>query len=131
MTDAQVHEDGPQVTPFRVWSRLVAANAFLLSLLYLGLGLGAELLRHAYPTRTVSRLLMTLEQTPGRALEAVGLMDVLRQAYLAGAMESFGLRWAYGLTMMVIIFVTAVGMAALMALVQWVWVRQRRLDRSR
>ena len=50
-------------------------------------------------------------------------MGPLRQAYLSGLMSSFAVRWAYGLTMMSIIFSTAMAMAAIMAAIQWVWLR--------
>jgi hypothetical protein len=112
--------------PFGMWARLVGGNAFILSLIYLGVGLGAELLRHAYPTRGVSHVLAVLEQTPGRALEALGLMDLLREAYRGGNLSSFGVRWAYGFTMMVIILSTAAAMALIMAGAHWLWTRTRK-----
>jgi hypothetical protein len=108
-----------------VWARLVGGNAFLLSLVYLGAGLIAELLRHVYPTRGVSHVLAVLEQTPGRALEMLGVMDRMREAYLSGSLTSFGIRWVYGCTMMLIILSTAAGMALIMASVHWLWTRAR------
>lgn len=114
------------ITPVGVWLRLVGGNAFLISLLYLGTGLAAELLRQFHNTRTVARLLATLEQTPGRVLDLLGLLEPLREAYSRGQLSSFGVRWAYGITMMTIITCTAAMMALLMALAQRAWVRWAR-----
>jgi hypothetical protein len=89
--------------------------------MYLGVGLASELLRHVYPLRAVSHLLFVLEQTPARTLELCGLMEPLRQSYLSGGISSFVVRWVYGSTMVAIVFVTAVVMASLMAVVQGLW----------
>ena len=110
------------VTPWSAWIRLVLGNAFALSFIYLVAGFLVELLRHVYPTRVVSHVLVMLEQTPGRMLQLAGLLDPIRMAYSQGELSTFGARWIFGGTMVAIILLAAMFMALVMALAQRAWV---------
>ncbi len=89
-------------------------NAFLLSLLYLVVGLGVELALRLVPSRFLQRLSLSLDSLPARALEVVGAMDPLRTAYFSGRITEFGVRIVFGITTVVVIFMLALVVGTLM-----------------
>ncbi|QSQ28301.1 hypothetical protein JY651_29135 [Pyxidicoccus parkwayensis] len=89
-------------------------NAFLLSLLYLVLGFGVELALRVYPTRFLQRLSLSLDSLPARALELVGAMDPLREAYFSGRVTEFGVRIIFGVTTVLVIFLLALVVGSIM-----------------
>ncbi len=103
------------VPPRRVLIRTMAANAFLLSALYLVVGLVLELLRRRVGWPVATRLLIAMDALPARALDAVGLLTPLREAYLAGDVREWVLRAVFSLTAMVVIFATAVFVGLVMS----------------
>jgi hypothetical protein len=88
--------------------RIMGGNAFLLSVLYLLVGIGVEGARRVYPTLFLQRLSLSLDSLPARALELVGLMQPLRDAYFAQRVSESVLRLVFGVTTIVIIFLLAV-----------------------
>lgn len=88
--------------------RIMGGNAFLLSVLYLLVGIGVEGARRVYPTLFLQRLSLSLDSLPARALELVGLMQPLRDAYFSGRVSESVLRLVFGVTTIVIIFLLAV-----------------------
>lgn len=95
--------------------RTMAANAFLLSLLYLGLGVVLEVLRRVAELRWAARLLLAMDALPARALEAAGLLTPLREAYLAGGVRDWVLRAVFSAAALGVIFTTAAVVGVLMA----------------
>ncbi|WP_163786100.1 hypothetical protein [Myxococcus vastator] len=89
-------------------------NAFLLSLVYLLLGLGVELALRYFPSRFLQRLSLSLDSLPARALELTGAMEPLRAAYFSGRISEVGVRVVFGLTTMVVIFLLAMVVGTVM-----------------
>ena len=85
----------------------MGSNAFLLSIVYLVVGIAVEAARRFYPTRLVQRLSLSLDSLPARALELVGVMDSLRANYLNGQVPDYQVRLIFAGTTIVIIFVLA------------------------
>ncbi|MBN1207471.1 MAG: hypothetical protein JXB05_21515 [Myxococcaceae bacterium] len=85
----------------------MGSNAFLLSILYLVVGIGVEVARRFYPVRFVQRLSLSLDSLPARALELVGAMEPLRTTYLDGKIPDYQVRLIFAGTTIVIIFLLA------------------------
>ena len=85
----------------------MGSNAFLLTIIYLVLGITVEAVRRVYPTRIVQRLSLTLDSLPARALELVGVMEPLRADYLDGQIPDYQVRLIFGGTTIAVIFVLA------------------------
>lgn len=94
--------------------RIMWGNAFLLSLLYLVLGLGVEVALRLYPTRFLQRLSLSLDSLPARALEMAGAMEPLREAYLNGQITEFAVRAVFGVTTVLVIFMLALVVGSIM-----------------
>ena len=94
--------------------RIMSGNAFLLSVLYLLVGIGVEGARRVWPSILLQRLSLSLDSLPARALELVGLMRPLRDAYFAGKLSEAMVRLAFGATTIVVIFLLAVVVGVLM-----------------
>lgn len=87
--------------------RIMGSNAFLLSIVYLLVGIAVEAARRLYPTPLVKRLSLSLDSLPARALEFVGVMESLRADYLNGQLPDYQVRLIFAGTTIVIIFVLA------------------------
>ncbi|MDC0714332.1 hypothetical protein POL68_38110 [Stigmatella sp. ncwal1] len=85
----------------------MGGNAFLLSIIYLVVGIGVEVARRFYPTRFVHQLSLSLDSLPARALEFVGALEPLRAAYLDGRVSDAQVRLLFGSTTIVVIFILA------------------------
>lgn len=85
----------------------MASNAFLLTIIYLVVGISVEALRRVYPTRFIQRLSLSLDSLPARALELVGVMDRLRTDYLNGQIPDYQVRLIFAITTIAVIFVLA------------------------
>jgi len=94
--------------------RIMASNAFLLSILYLLVGLGVEVAWRVRPSRFLQSLSLSLDSLPARALELTGLAGPLRDAYVSGRVSESGLRLVFGLTTLFIIYALAVGVGLVM-----------------
>ena len=103
---------------------IMAGNAFLLSIIYLAVGLVVELLFRFRPSRFLMRLQLSLDSLPARALELSGAMQPLSEAYLAGRITESGLRLVFGVTTILIIFVLALVVGLLMGGLR-VWLERR------
>ncbi|HET9449405.1 MAG TPA: hypothetical protein VFO83_00910 [Aggregicoccus sp.] len=86
---------------------VLGANAFVLSVLYLLVGIAVELARRVHPSRFLQRLSLSLDSLPARALDFLNLLAPLREAYLAGQVSELGVRLVFGATTLVVIFVLA------------------------
>ncbi len=102
----------------------MGGNAFLLSVLYLLVGIGVEGARRLWPTHFLQRLSLSLDSLPARALELVGLMQPLRDAYFAGRVSESLLRLAFGATTIAIIFLLAVVVGVFMGTLRGVMLRR-------
>ena len=105
--------------------RVVSANGFILSALYLLVGLGVECLRRWYPSYSVLRLSLALDSLPARALHGLGLLLRMQEAYGEGRMREWMLRLIFGATTVLLIFVLALLLGAVL------WVFQRGTPRPR
>jgi hypothetical protein len=85
----------------------MGSNAFLLTIIYLVVGISVEALRGRYPTRFVQRLSLSLDSLPARALETVGLLEPLRVDYLNGQIPEYQVRLIFAGTTIVVIFLLA------------------------
>jgi hypothetical protein len=85
----------------------MVGNAFLLSVIYLVVGIAVELARRFYPTKFVARLSLSLDSLPAQALELTGLMEPLKTAYSNGELPDYQVRLIFGATTIVIIFLLA------------------------
>lgn len=104
--------------------RIMSANAFLLSILYLLVGILVEGVRRVWPVGFVRRMSLSLDSLPARALELVGAMQPLRDAYFSGRISEFSVRLVFGITTVLIIFLLAVVVGVFMgtlrgALMRW------------
>lgn len=97
-----------QTPPPMPLMRIMGGNAFLLSILYLLVGIGVDGVRRVYPTLFLQRLSLSLDSLPARALELVGLLQPLRDAYYTQRITAAVLRLVFGATTIVIIFLLAV-----------------------
>ncbi|WNG49590.1 hypothetical protein F0U60_39810 [Archangium minus] len=98
----------PQTPPPLPLMRIMGGNAFLLSVLYLLVGIVVEGARRLRPSPFLQRLSLSLDSLPARALELTGLMHPLREAYFSGRITEPVLRLVFGATTVVIIFLLAV-----------------------
>jgi hypothetical protein len=109
--------------------RIMAANAFLLSIIYLVVGTVVEWARRYHPTRFVLRLSLSLDALPARALELTGAMTPLRRAYFYGRLSEFWLRIIFSATTIAIIFVLALLVGLLMGSLRG-WLERKALNQS-
>ncbi len=86
----------------------MAGNAFMLSVIYLLVGIAVEVARRVYPSRFVQRLSLSLDSLPARALELIGAMEPLRSLYLDGRVPDYQVRIIFASTTLIIIFLLAV-----------------------
>ena len=98
----------PSLPPPLPLMRIMGGNAFLLSVLYLLVGIVVEGARRVWPSIFLQRLSLSLDSLPARALELVGLMHPLREAYFSGQIRESVVRLVFGATTIVIIFLLAV-----------------------
>ncbi|RKH54766.1 hypothetical protein [Corallococcus aberystwythensis] len=101
-------------------------NAFLLSVLYLLAGIVVETLRRRYPKYFFDRLSMALDSLPARALELVHAMEPLRAAYFSGRITDLGVRVVFGVVTVAVIFLLALVVGAIMAVLRWGLMRATR-----
>jgi len=106
-----VRSSPPQHLPLM---SIMGGNAFLLSIIYLVVGLGVEVAWRVRPSLFLQRLSLSLDALPARALELTGLVVPLRDAYLSGRVSESGLRLVFGATTVCIIYGLAVGVGLVM-----------------
>lgn len=108
---------------------IMAANTFLLSVIYLVGGLGVELARRYHPTPFVLKVYRSMDNLPVRALELAGAWNPLRRAFFTGRLSNFWVRVIFCSTTIVIIFVLALLVGLLMGGLRG-WLVRRELHRS-
>lgn len=101
-------------------------NAFLLSVLYLLTGIVVEAIRRWDSSPFIERLSLALDSLPARALELSHAMEPLRQAYTNGQIAELGVRAVFGVVTVLVIFLLAVVVGALMAVLRWAALRATR-----
>ena len=105
--------------------RLVAANAYVLCVLYLLTGLVLEGLRRLAPIGPLQWLSLSLDSLPARALARLGALGPVREAYLSGQLGEAGVRLVFSATTMLIICLLAVAVGLLTALLRGLVTRVR------
>lgn len=88
--------------------QIMVGNSFLLSAIYLAVGLAVELARSYFPSEVVIRISQALDRLPAGVLSAVGLLDVLREGYRDQQINDLQLRLVFGGTTVAIIFALGV-----------------------
>lgn len=88
--------------------RTLLSNVFLLSAVYLFLGLLLEVIRKVFDAPWAARILIAMDGLPSRTLELMGLLHPLREAYGRGAIDTWELRAVFSLATLGVIAVTAV-----------------------
>jgi hypothetical protein len=106
-----------EVSP-RPLLKWVVGNALTLAAAYLGVGVVVESIRRVYPSRNVLTLSFALDALPAQVLSACGLLEPLREAYLQGRLGEAGLRGIFGGTALAVIFLMALVLGLLAALVR-------------
>jgi uncharacterized membrane protein SpoIIM required for sporulation len=91
----------------------MGSNAFMLTIIYLVVGITVEALRRVYPTKFVQRLSLSLDSLPARALELMGVMERLREDYLHGLISDYQVRLIFGVTTIIVIFLLAFAVGVL------------------
>lgn len=89
-------------------ARIMVGNSVLLSTIYLSLGLLVELARTYFPSVMVIRISQALDRLPAGVLSAVGLLEVLKDAYRDQQVSDLQLRLVFGGTTVAIIFTLGV-----------------------
>lgn len=101
-------------------------NAFALSGVYLALGLVMELVRRWIPRPLFEASVRRLDDLPGTVLHALGILPLLRRAFVYEGLGTWSVRVVFGLTTVAIIFALAGATGAALGGVRWVL---RRLGR--
>lgn len=108
---------------------IMAGNAFLLSIIYLAVGLVVEVLLRYRPSRFLQRLHLSLDSLPARALELTGAMRPLSEAYLSRHITESGVRLVFGATTIVLIFLLALVVGLAMGGLR-VWLERRSMHNA-
>jgi hypothetical protein len=108
---------------------IMAGNAFLLSIIYLAVGLVVEVLLRYRPSRFLQRLQLSLDSLPARALEVTGAMGPLSEAYLSRHITESGVRLVFGVTTIVLIFILALVVGLVMGGLR-VWLERRSMHNA-
>ena len=94
------------------------ANATMLSALYLLLAASIEGVRRQFGFVWAERAALSMESFPARMLDAVGLYEPLRRAWVNEAVSDIGVRVIYGLTVVGLIFALGLLVASAMWVLQ-------------
>ena len=97
--------------------KISLTNATILSATYLVIAVAVELVRRAWNPRWIERVSLSLEAFPARTLELFGLFEPLRRAWVEERLSPLGVRFIYGFTTVVVIFVLGLGVGGLMWLI--------------
>jgi len=91
---------------------IMLGNAFLLSGVYLSLGLVVEVLRRWFPSERVDTVSLTLDSLPGRVLMLLGVMPKLRELHLYHSLSNGTMRLIFSMTTVGVIFTLALVVGA-------------------
>ncbi len=105
--------------------RGLMGTAFLLSVVYLAMGVTVELLRRMFPMALTDAAARAVDSLPAGVIRLVGAMPLLTALYANGYLPDYALRIIFGLTGVLFFHVTALVVVALTALLR------RFLDRPR
>jgi hypothetical protein len=106
--------------------RIMTGNAFLLSILYLLVGLGTEVAWRVRPTVFLQRLSLSLDALPARVLEWLRLLGPLREAYFTERLPAGALRVVFGATTVAIIYVLALVVGLVMGTLRGLLLQRQR-----
>ena len=87
--------------------RISVHNAALLSALYLGAATALEGIRRIWNPRWAENACLAMEAFPARALEVVGLLDLMKREYAWGNLTQMHVRLMFGVTTILVIFLLA------------------------
>lgn len=104
---------------------IILGNAFLMSVIYLALGVLVDGLRRLWPHPALVAFSERLDDLPTTALRYSGLWSDLRLLYVHEEVPTWVLRVVYGLTTVTIIFALAFVTGAALGVVRWVMLRRR------
>jgi hypothetical protein len=102
----------------------MVGNASLLSVIYLSAGVAIEALRRIHPAPWMEKGSLALDSLPARALDLLGALGPLRDAYVFGHISEIALRLIFGATVVGIIFALAFALGIAMWIGRWLWARQ-------
>ncbi len=105
--------------------RGLMGTAFLLSIVYLVMGLAVEIIHRLFRHPLVEAASRAVDSLPAGVLRLFGAMPLLTDAYANGHLPEWGLRVVFGLTGVLFFFVTALAVVAVTALLR------KLLDRPR
>lgn len=87
--------------------RISVHNAALLSALYLGAATALEGIRRLWNPRWAENACLAMEAFPARALDVVGVLDLMKREYAWGNLSQLHVRLIFGVTTIVVIFLLA------------------------
>lgn len=88
--------------------RISLHNATLLSALYLGIATALEGIRRIWNPRWAEKACLAMEAFPARALDFVGLLTLIKDAYSWERISEVEVRLMFGVATVIIIFLLAV-----------------------
>ena len=111
-----MRDEDPQRFPLL---SILLGNAFLLSGIYLGVGLAMELLRRIYPMEWMDVAAVAMDRLPARVLLLVGVLPKLRELYIEDQLPGYALRIIFGVTTVAVIYALAIVVGLGMWAVRW------------
>jgi hypothetical protein len=112
---------GYEETPRFPLLRILLGNAFLLSGIYLVVGLALEVLRRIHEMDWMDSVFVVMDRLPARVLMLVGLLPKLREMYIEDQLPGYAVRLVFGLTTVVVIYALAVVVGAGMWTARRLW----------
>ena len=98
---------------------LVLGNAYALSEFYLYVALFLELMRRIKPRPFFEATMRRLDDLPGTVLHVLGVMPLLRRAFVYEGLGTWVVRLVFGLTTVAIIYALAAATGAGLGLLRW------------
>jgi hypothetical protein len=92
--------------------RISLRNATILSSAYLLVGAATELARRSFSWRWAERTALSLELFPARLLDFAGIYEPLREAWMRGQVTNLEMRFIYGATTVLVIYLLGLGVGA-------------------
>lgn len=108
--------DQPEDAPIPVF-RISFSNATILSVGYLLVGAGVELVRRVWNPRWAEQLSWSMEAFPAGILRTVGALQPLRESYAHGSLAETQVRLIYAAAVVLTVYVIGLGVGGLMWLV--------------
>jgi len=97
--------------------RISLNNATILSVVYLVVGIGIELVRRQWSPRWAERGSLAMEAFPARILDGLGLLSKIRLAYARSELAEWEVRVIYGVTTVIVIYAMGLAVGGLLFLI--------------